>query len=66
MTTFPGSPRLLKGAIIGEDPTNVLARPIVFQYNPDTLRRRLEQHVTQRVNGKECKSCNNNRAGESA
>lgn len=41
MTTFPGSPRLLKGAIIGLDPFNPLASVIVFQYNPETLTRRL-------------------------
>jgi hypothetical protein len=42
MTTFPGSPRLLKGAIVGVDKMNPLASVIVFQYNPDTLTRRLE------------------------
>jgi hypothetical protein len=42
MSTFPGSPRLLKGAIIGLDPANPLASVIVFQYNPDSLTRRLE------------------------
>jgi hypothetical protein len=42
MTTFPGSPRLLKGALIGLDPLNPLASIVVFQYNPDTLTRRLE------------------------
>jgi hypothetical protein len=42
MTTFPGSPRLLKGALVGIDPSNPLASVVVFQYNPDTLTRRLE------------------------
>src|SRR5688500_14403709 len=42
MTDFPGSPRLLKGALVGTDPANPLASVIVFQYNPDTLTRRLE------------------------
>ena len=37
--TFPGSPRLLKGAIVGLDPVNPLASVVVFQYNPDTLTR---------------------------
>jgi len=37
MTTFPGSPRLLKGAIVGLDPLNPLASVVVFQYNPYTL-----------------------------
>ncbi len=41
MTTFPGSPRLIKGAIVGVDPLNPLASIIVFQYNPDTLTRTL-------------------------
>lgn len=42
MTTFPGSPRLLKGAIVGIDLPNPLASVIVFQYNPDTLTRTLD------------------------
>jgi hypothetical protein len=42
MSTFPGSPRLLKGAIIGVDAFNPLASVVVFQYNPDTMTRRLE------------------------
>lgn len=42
MTTFPGSPRLIKGALIGLDPMNPLASLIIFQYNPETLTRRLE------------------------
>jgi hypothetical protein len=41
MTTFPGSPRLQKGAIVGVDPLNPLASVIVFQYNPHTLTRTL-------------------------
>lgn len=46
MTTFPGSPRLLKGAIVGIDKLNPLASIIVFQYNPDTMTRRLEARST--------------------
>jgi hypothetical protein len=42
MSSFPGSPRLLKGAIIGLDPVNPLASIVVFQSNPDTMTRRLE------------------------
>src|SRR5882672_3941366 len=42
MSTFPGSPRLLKGAIVGVDLLNPLASIVVFQYNPDTMTRRLE------------------------
>ena len=46
MTTFPGSPRLLKGAIVGLDKTNPVASIIVFQYNPDTMTRRLEARTS--------------------
>src|SRR5262249_45430220 len=46
MSTFPNSPRLLKGAIIGLDPLNPVAGVIVFQYNPDSLTRRLEARAT--------------------
>jgi len=42
MTTFPNSPKLLKGAILGIDLPNPLASVIVFQYNPETLTRTLE------------------------
>lgn len=41
MSTFPGSPKVQKGAIIGLDPFNPLASVIIFQYNPDTLTRTL-------------------------
>lgn len=42
MTSFPGSPRLLKGALVGVDIFNPIASVVVFQYNPDTMTRRLE------------------------
>jgi len=42
MTTFPGSPRLQKGAIVGIDASDPVPRVILFQYNPDTLTRTLE------------------------
>jgi hypothetical protein len=41
MTTFPSSPRLQKGAIVGLDPANPLASVIPFQYNPETVTRTL-------------------------
>lgn len=41
MTTPPIAPRLLKGAIVGVDKFNPLASVAVFQYNPDTITRRL-------------------------
>jgi hypothetical protein len=46
MSTFPGSPQVQKGAIIGLDPFNPLASVIVFQYNPDTLTRTLTAQTT--------------------
>ena len=44
MTTFPGSPRVLKGGIVLIDPLSGQVLPngvIVLQYNPDTLSRTL-------------------------
>ena len=46
MTTFPGSPRLLKGAIVGIDVFNPLASVIIFQYNPDQLSRSLQPQMS--------------------
>src|SRR4051794_24590012 len=43
MTTFPNSPRLLKGGIVLIDPqTSAVLRVIALQYNPDTLSRTLQ------------------------
>jgi len=43
MTTFPGSPKLLKGGIVLIDPdSSAVKRIIVLQYNPDTLSRTLQ------------------------
>lgn len=44
MSSFPRSPRLLKGGIILVDPDrpSVALRMIVLQYNPDTLTRTLQ------------------------
>ena len=41
MTDFPGSPRILKGAIVSVGTTGSQGAVIVFQYNPDTLTRSL-------------------------
>src|SRR6185369_6088668 len=51
MSTFPGSPRLLKGAIVRLDPLNPLASVIVFQYNPDTMTRRLDARTASAEGG---------------
>ena len=45
MTTFPRSPRTLRGAIVAIDPFNPLASVIVFQYNPETLTRSLSSQI---------------------
>ena len=42
MTTFPNSPRLLKGALVAIDPLRPKPTVIVFQYNPETVTRRIE------------------------
>ncbi|MDO9164084.1 MAG: hypothetical protein Q8N35_15320 [Methylococcaceae bacterium] len=43
MTTFPNSPKLLKGGIVLIDPvTSAVKRIISLQYNPDTLTRTLQ------------------------
>jgi hypothetical protein len=46
MSAFPGSPKLLKGALIGFDLFNPLASVVVFQYNPQTLRREVEARMS--------------------
>lgn len=51
MTSFPNSPRLLKGAIIGVDLFNPLASVILFQYNPETLTRSLTARTPERPQG---------------
>jgi len=42
MSSAPFSPRLVKGALVGVDLFNPLASVVVFQYNPETMTRRLE------------------------
>src|ERR1044071_7153617 len=43
MSSFPNSPRLLKGGIVLIDPdTSAVLRIIALQYNPDTLSRTLQ------------------------
>jgi hypothetical protein len=42
MSNFSKSPGVLKVPIVGVDPLNPLASLVVFQYNPDTMERRLE------------------------
>jgi hypothetical protein len=48
MTTFPGSPRIVKGGLVRVDPVSgAVAGPIIaLQYNPDTLTRTLQVQAT--------------------
>ncbi len=48
MSTFPNSPRLLKGGIVLLDPaTSAVLRIISLQYNPDTLSRTLQPQAAK-------------------
>lgn len=51
MTTFPRSPRLLRGAVVGIDPLDPIPNVIAFQYNPDTLTRTLQAQTAGDENG---------------
>jgi len=52
MSSFPGSPRLLKGGIVLVDPdTGTILRVIPLQYNPDTLSRTLQIRGTTGESG---------------
>ncbi|MCP3960734.1 MAG: hypothetical protein GY719_23060 [bacterium] len=42
MNTFPGSPKVRKGALVVIDPLDPIPKVISFQYNPETLSRSLE------------------------
>jgi hypothetical protein len=46
MASFPRSPRVLKGAIVGVDIFNPLASVVIFQYNPDTMTRTLQAQAS--------------------
>lgn len=49
-SSFPGSPRLLKGGIVLMDATTrTIQRIIAMQYNPDTLTRTLQPQGTARM-----------------
>jgi hypothetical protein len=46
MSSFPGSPRVMKGAIVGIDMFSPVPSAIVFQYNPDTMTRTLQAQAS--------------------
>lgn len=46
MTSFQVSPKVLKGALVGINPsTKVVVSTLVFQYNPETLTRTLQPQI---------------------
>jgi len=46
MSSFPGSPRVLKGAFVYFASQGAQPKIIAFQYNPETLSRKLERDAT--------------------
>jgi hypothetical protein len=47
VSTFPGTPRVARGAIASLDPQSPVAKVVPFQYNPDTLTRSLTHQYGQ-------------------
>lgn len=47
MTGYSRSPRLLKGAIVVADVTRPLSSLVIFQYNPDTVRRTIRGRTAE-------------------
>lgn len=52
MTTFPGAPKVLKGAIIGVDLFNPLASVAIFQYNPEQISRSITPSYSEAGGGR--------------
>ncbi|UVO55698.1 hypothetical protein [Sphingomonas sp. SUN039] len=52
MTTFPGSPQVLKGAIVGIDIFNPVSSVAVFQYNPEQLSRSVTPRYSEAGGGR--------------
>lgn len=42
MSSFPGSPRLVRGALISYELAGIIPQVVIFQYNPETLTRTLQ------------------------
>jgi hypothetical protein len=57
MSSFPESPCLLNGAIIGCDPAKPLAALVVFQYDPDTMTCKLEPRTISDNKGDKSEAC---------
>jgi hypothetical protein len=52
VSTFPGSPKLLKGAVVGVSVLDPLSSVVIFQYNPDTLTRTIHVNAAGREGDK--------------
>lgn len=52
MSGFPGSPKILKGAIVGLDLFNPLSSVAIFQYNPEQLSRSVSPNYSQAGGGR--------------
>jgi hypothetical protein len=48
VSSFPGSPRTLRGSIVAVDPWSPASRVVVFQYNPDSVTRTLRPRADTR------------------
>jgi hypothetical protein len=46
MTSFPGSPKLVRGALISYEPAGMIPQAVIFQYNPEMLTRTLKAQRT--------------------
>jgi len=57
MTSFPGSPKTLKGGFILMDAEAGRVRTVAFQYNPDTLTRTLTPRGAKIDAGDRSKVC---------
>lgn len=51
-STFPGSPKIQKGAIVGVDLFNPLSSVAIFQYNPDQISRTITPNFSGAGGGK--------------
>lgn len=52
MTNFTGSPKVIKGAIVGLDLFNPLASVAIFQYNPEQISRSLAPQYSEAGGGR--------------
>lgn len=46
MSSFPGTPRVARGAIVSIDLPDPIPQVVIFQYNPDTMTRTLQPQTT--------------------